>query len=246
MKADGRQAASAAPKSRAITGGRTSVNQFLREQATLFKQTYVLERRAFETARDGKASTYQPSRRWDGVTTYDADHPDGKTTKNVWQETCRVLLRKHIDPVDYLRRMFSRHSRSKPVPNPDGLLSPECLRNYETGSQLDGIEIALSLRIQQQTARMYVQERATGYKWPTHQAVIDVVLDTDIELSYLFRHCLIANVDHPEVRKFSKLYEVEAAMQYMRAKRFYDESWSQWLPPNFSQTATRIYELLAG
>lgn len=218
---------------------------FLAKQAHQLEQIYNLELQAFETRRDGKTSNRSASKKHKGGVEVNYDEPEAQTRPSTWIKVIQELLQRKIDPQDYVRRIFSAlDGTTLPAPQPDQLLSDKNLQRYRDAETADDAAVELALRLQRETARIYVTERMTGYNYSLTSALRNVLLDDDLELSYLFRYCLALSVEQPQVREIAGRFETGAVLQYIRNRPHYDRHWQKWLPEGFPQRAQQLYQQL--
>lgn len=215
--------------------------------AKQLKQVYTIERIVYESCRDGKASGYKPSPKWDGkvLMTSDAVLED-TPLNNVWVKVARDLHSKGIEPASYVRRVFSTlHGKLGTPPMPNQLLSPQAMRRYREGSENIQYEIELAYRHQMNLARQRIISYQTVSNIAMPDAVLRVLNDTTLSLSALLRYCLAFDMlSHGEgFKSLAEEFKGEAALQYMRHQEEYDNSWGSTIPVEFKLDAQRIYEL---
>lgn len=218
------------------------------QMAQQLKSAYTIERVCYESCRDGKASSYQPSKRWDGIEVEEVDGVSEEVPlENIWLKVAKDLHAKGIDPVFYVRRIFSTiNGKLSSPPLPNQLLSNQSLQRYKKGVESLPVEIELAYKYQVSLAKTRILSQQTLYGRTMVQATLRVLTDVTLSLSALFRYCLARNMQaNGFVEAFAELaeeYKVEAAIQYVRHQSEYSRIWGRSIPEDFKLDAQIIYE----
>ena len=223
--------------------------------ADKLKETYIIERRIYETNRDGKASKYLPSSKYDGSTDSPFDRDISRREESVeiakvestWLKQARILRVAQIDPVDYVRRIFFMiDGVSTTPPTPHDLTSARAMDLYRQGCEgkLEDIERAWRIQCEAAEIRILVQQAVGSTakrKVSMRKATLDVLYDRSVGLSALFRYCLAKSMKHPKFEQLAAIYEGDAATQYIRSSREYDQVWGDWITDEFRRATPKLY-----
>jgi hypothetical protein len=216
--------------------------------ADQLKETYIFERRIFEANRDDKESNYMPAKKYDGnVNPFDKDLEDSSRNLedpqviSVWLKKARILHQQSIDPIDYVRRIFS-FTGATPI-TPLQLTGDRARRLYERSLKGLRTEIIRAFKTQRELAELKISLKQKLGGQSMKQATLEVLYDRGYELSALFRYCLALSMKHDSFNKLIAIYEVDAAVQYIRAKKEYDEVWEGWIPEGFDEKSQEIYRM---
>lgn len=221
------------------------VSRFLARSAQRFKEVYILERQAYEEAR-GSTKLYRPPKRFDGgAEQHDGAYRSGKVAPNVWQVQTKKLLEEHLDPVEYVQHVFLGLAGSgRRPPGPDQILQEAFRAGYDRARRQEGHQVKISLEVQARLARQRIIERQACYGYNPEDALVDVLLDEGLDLSWLFRYCLAAASEHPRAQELADDFFVGAVIQYMRSHREYKRHWGPWIPHDFPKQASTVYDEL--
>jgi len=216
------------------------------------KNTYTLQRRLYETQRDGVVSTYRPAKKYDGASKslYGADDVtlEGKERPliNLWEYLAAKLFRRDIKPTDYVERVFAT-MRGEVVscPMPTQLLSDTWYERYKTSAESILREVESDFRTQRQVARSEVVVNITCGDMSNEKAIFEAVTDPNINLTDLFRYCLALSVDDEMVRSAAERFWVGAALEYHPRRRQYKKVWGGYIPREFPKEARELYRYIA-
>ncbi len=208
------------------------------------KEVYTVERRIYESQRDGSPSTYRPAGKLEGrppITIED------KATVNLWDEITRKLYQKRIDPIDYVRRIFATLGGSMiTCPRPNQLLSSACLQRYKDSTENLREEIQMAFEVQRVSARREVIVKCQINGYTANDAISWVLREESLPLSALFRFCLAISMDKDSgLVKLAERFRKNAAIQYFPTRVEYDQVWGEYIPDPFRQEAVSIYEGIA-
>lgn len=220
---------------------REALEQQLGQQ---LKSAYTVEREFYEQQRDRtRKRGYKPNKNWDGVAKDDYD-PESTGRDNIWIKTAVHLHSRGIDPADFVRLVFSAiNDKVDAPPLPNQLLSPKTFAKYTKGARTLPLEVAGAFETQRALAKSRVCVKVRLCQKSTADAVEEVLYDETLALSALFRYCLAVSMKGKgkQFEDAANSFKERAALQYVRHKAQYDESWT-CIPPKFKAEASRSFE----
>lgn len=212
-----------------------------RQLGLQLKSAYTVERGFYEQQRDrSRKQRYKPSKHWDGAEKDDRD-PELTGRDNVWIKTAAHLYDRGIDPAEFVRLVFAAiNDKVDAPPLPSQLLSPKTFAKYTRGARTLPLEVANAFETQRALAKSRVCVKVRLCQKTTADAVEEVLYDEALALSALFRYCLAVSMQEKGKRfkEAAEAFKARAAIQYMRHKAQYDQSWT-CIPPKFKAEASR-------
>lgn len=229
------------------------------------RRAYIINRSAFESAKQGIDMLWRVPMRYDGVGRASVDPQDAdKTLKNVWFEMGRWFARWQIPPIPFVQFVFSRLDFHVRIPEPPQVCNEAYVkgfREFVTKGAVEAVSTAFETQTREaQSALLAYQsafgildpERAKGKKWVIVQ---NVILAPSLPLSPLFRYLLALSSatdagregDEEAKSRFLDLARGlfdRAAAQFYVYKDAYTEHWGRWLPKTFPAAATaRVHDI---
>jgi hypothetical protein len=216
----------------------------LDRDAILVRQTYIEERSAFESLREGVTIRYKVPSEFDGrraqMTEESVIIRAGKLP--IWIKLAREFATRRIDPQEYIRTQFERlDSLEARITEPPQLFSERCLARWDLAVSKRGETFALALHVQKTLARDSILSVQYQYNLRGDDAYANVLLDPQLALSSLFRYCLALSIGGPRMRQVARRFEVGACIQYQRYRRHYKRYWKEFLPVGFASKSAKIY-----
>jgi hypothetical protein len=193
------------------------------------KEAYVAERRLWKGSRNGDQQHYKPSEKM----------------ADCWPKIAKTLLDNGIfDCASFMRVQFDSRSARALCPEPRACYGPKAVERWqayvadESGDLAK--EIALSLRFnysqfQQECQRALSIGAAAG--WNELDSVKFVLLDSQNQLSVMFRYCMAAQRGLETVA--DRYFEV-AVRDYLLSRTQYDEIWAEAISQELRQTADEL------
>lgn len=209
--------------------------------AKTLRAAYVQARSAFESVKLGTPYKYHVPKSYDGKPPIETT--DGVVlqpgTKSVWIELAKFVRREDVDPLLFIEAQFDRGPTQRAV-EPRQLKSAKCLTKARRLTNFKGQEVATELFLQQDTARGKITSLQIYGKLQKEDSYAVTLLDTDLELSPLFRYCLALSIGGLRFRRIAKRFEVEACVQYRRYRTHYKRHWSELLPAGFDRLSRQV------
>lgn len=195
------------------------------------RQTYVSERRKFETRLSGVPSSYglSPMPKWDGTddvkpgsTRRGTQDKYGKSYKPIWPKIAQVALGAGIDPVELIKARFA-FTRGPRPPEPTDCMSSASLELCKKPQiSVDALNDQLyqyftNLKTEAENRSVYISR----YNWTPEKVIDSIVRDLTLPFPPLFRHYLsVAN----GIRDMAEMLRPHAVIEYLRQRRSYDSS----------------------
>ena len=217
-------------------------SQVMKELASQVRTAYIEERRLWEahkhpeTGEDSRP--YVPGPYWDGG----KNRLTGKARPPYWPRVVKFLVENGIqDFRGYIAAQFAARNVMGPVATPKNLVGEKALRiwsKWKKGKKERAASISSRFNCQKQILRCaLVAQHEDLPDLSPEQIRQDVLLDTDLELSPLFRYCLA--VSEGEAR-IAKLYETAAMAEFLSNDEAYCRVWREWIPEHFKDRAGRM------
>jgi hypothetical protein len=230
---------------------------------SLFKRTYVLERRVLDMCRaEGDSPVYKPAASLDGGKRYNT--PEEKSKQNSWEAAYLAVaaICKPDTPIEYVRILFNslRYS-SLPTPNVLQLASAsnaQIVRDYakDAFKRLQSSFITDSARAK--TEILLRLGGKAGTRQATFTAIYCTLLDARLGLSPLYRYCLATdalqkaqderkagvNMDFgiSRMQTYVKDLEFLAAFDYTVFPEIYSSVYGSSLPSGFKKLALSLVD----
>lgn len=227
----------------------------------LFKKTYVMERRTLDSIRLGSGATvYYPAKSLEGGKRYNT--PEEKEKPNQWVEAYKKLLQlaKPQSPIQHLRILFFLLRRS-------ALDTPTVLQ-LASERYLDLVNEFMKFKVNKlQAAFISESNRAKSAivfnsvnKGTTVQDLLTIVystvLDARLELSPLFRYCLVSDAlsqaeskaivnqssIYSKLKEYVEQIEFLAALDYTVFPEAYDYLYGKTMPSRLKELASSIVQ----
>lgn len=209
------------------------------------RETYVNERRKFESRLTGRTSDYgfKHMPKWDG--TEDARPGTnrktvtdryGKNYKPVWPSIAAFALKHNVDPLLLIKTRFLNTKGPRP-PEPTDCMCQKALELcvFESVSVDD---LNKKLYEFQDIFQKEVESKSKymeKFGWSASDLFQSVLLDLTLPFSCLYRYCLSVVNGFGDLAECNK---TEAILEYLRDSKAYDESvWSELIPKQFSDEA---------
>jgi hypothetical protein len=214
----------------------------------MLRAVYERERSRYDTMRAGRQVDYVAPRFYKTrvAARYDDDDGSGdvvaKGRVSTWEKLAEFLLREKIDPELFLRVQFQPETlKLSNPPEPSQLMTPDCMQAYDRAlSGMDNL-VAVSLITQQEIASSEVGFICAGGR-STADAIEQVIMDENLELSPLFRFCLARSMTGERFQYLARYYQTPAVLQYVCCAAAFNASWHQYLPMGFAGMADRLYK----
>lgn len=217
------------------------------EAGGLVKHCYGRSRSHLESLRAGERVDYIYPSRYDGRAAVTIDGDDGvvieKAVPSVWNAVADWLLARDINPEAYIDMQFSAIGPGERIPEPAQLITPKCLKRWETGKRMLEERARISVIVEKQIAEGAYAMWNSNIKNPKG-AWAYVLADTELALSPLFRYCIAFRMKGKVFDDIADLYESRAIFQFQRARVAYKKYWKAILPKGFSKYAREIYPQL--
>jgi hypothetical protein len=211
----------------------------------VIRETYVNERRKFESRLSGRHSDYgfRHMPKWDG--TEDANPGSnrklttdryGKTYKPIWPKIAAFALKHNVDPLLLIKTRFINTRGPRPPEPTDCMCQAALEACVSERTSVD--DLNKRLYEFQDIFEKEVESKArymVRFSWSPDDVFQSVILDLTLPLSCLYRYCLAV------VNGFNDLASVnkpEAILEYLRDSKAYDESaWFELIPKQFANEA---------
>lgn len=209
------------------------------------RQTYVSERRKFESRLTGVPSSYglSPMPKWDGTddvrpgsTRRGVQDRYGKSYKPIWPKIAEFALKAGVDPLELIRTRFAA-TRGPRAPEPTDCMSKAaldlCVSSATPVDELNQqlYEYFKNLEIEAENRSVYISRHG----WTPEKVVSSIVRDLTLPFSPLFRHHLAV------VNGLDDMVQVTrspALIEYLRQKKSYDKSlWKEIIPKDLVDEA---------
>ncbi len=199
----------------------------LAELSAVCRETYVAYRQ-LQNSLSGERKQYDPGYQWDGGTV----KRNGKevTYRPIWPRLAAFMLEHRLEPAACIAYRCSHVDDGSRL-YPNHLLDETWLKELTASCRVRGSSVAESLRNQVMvctSAIMDAREEGLTRK----QANLFVLLDLSLELSPLFRYCLLRAERLP---KSADRFLAGAAVQFLRSPVAYTKHWGKWLPAGFAE-----------
>ena len=210
------------------------------------RDTYVRERRKFESRISGVQSNYGVGHmpKWDGT---DDDIPGlnkrsrsdkyGRNYKPIWPKIMAFAADNGVDPLVLIRNRFL-HTKGPRPPEPTDCMCKSALAlcvedrisSEELNDKLYWFQDVFEKEVESRVA--YIKK----YGWTAQKVVDSVVRDLTVPFNSLYRYYL-ASVNG--IDDVASMHRQSALLEYMRYFRTYSESmWSGVIPAELTQEAT--------
>lgn len=225
--------------------GDTGADELLARMADTARETYIHERRMFESARSGMPSHYgdRGLGRWDGTAEKGA-RPDkyGRNFKPVWPEIVRFAVTNGADVSGLIRARFAFNTSRTP-PEPPECKTPLALRFYEQRESDQTEKVRLRLESERMVTKVELTFRSRYVKnfgWTLDRVVRSIVDDDTLDLSPLFRVILAVEHGYPDL---VESYFHLAVQQYHSIRRHLDGGpWAALVPQPVRDESDRLVQ----
>jgi hypothetical protein len=215
-----------------------------------FKNVYIAERRVLERYRMGEVRLYEPAPSLDGVSNYDT--PEESPKKNQWLLAYNKLegnekVKKFGSPTKFVRILFrALRGTSLSIPTVPQLACDKMIQlvaDYMDKLKPEIISSFLS-ECERTSSAVVVQHKSANI--PFLLAVYYAAIDSRLELSPLFRYCLVKNslqgVDETDkhripLERLASKYQKLALWDYSLFPDIYDEVWKAVIPEDLRVAA---------
>jgi hypothetical protein len=210
------------------------------------RDTYVRERRRFESRISGVQSNYGVGHmpKWDGT---DDDIPGlnrrsnsdkyGRNYKPIWPKILAFAVSNDVDPLVLIRNRFL-HTKGPRPPEPTDCMCKSALALCAE-DRISAKELNDRLYWFQEVFEKEVESRVhyiSKYGWTAQRVVDSVVRDLTLPFNSLYRYYLASAHGVSDV---ASRHRQSALLEYMRYFRTYSESmWSGLIPAELTQEAT--------
>jgi hypothetical protein len=212
----------------------------------LFKRTYVAERRLLLQMQKGDTATYFPAKSLEGSPATLED----KAKPNQWVKAYNDInaLKIAKTPVHYVRILFRLLRVSS--------LSIPTVQQLTSGANVELIQehllnIVAFIQIEYLAAvrRTKLSVSVNAKTEPIHNAVLRSMLDERLQLTPLFKYCLLHNTslnpnlsdqDRKKLEEVRDRFEEVAALEYTVFPDTYDSVWGKAIPDHFRSSAQAI------
>lgn len=209
------------------------------------RDTYVKERRAFESRLSGVQSSYGIGHmpKWDGTDDSKAGSTRravvdryGKSYKPIWPKIAEFASKNNVDPIALVKNRFLKVRGPRP-PEPTECMCSAALRDC-LEEALSVSELNLKLSEYQEIFRQHAEERAayiSKYLWSPERVIDSVVRDLTLPFSPLYRVYLASVNGIDDV--FTN-FKQAAMLEYLRDRKAYSESlWASVIPKELADEA---------
>ena len=194
------------------------------------QQDYEAERRVVESLRANRLVYYRASQRWQ-------DQPAVVTELGLvlrpakpgaFRRLAEVLQREQIEPVSYLRYHLQAALLAPNLPGPTELARPAAISQYRAAQARRGRRLAQSLVHHTQLVQQELVARRSRDAATLEAVLAGILLDTQLELSALFRFCYAYSLRHrPDFAAIAQRYAPAARRQLQALspddyRRYYD------------------------
>ena len=196
--------------------------------ASRLRNAYGYERSQLESKRLGRPISWRPMRPLD---------PQGKGSK-VWVTLATFVHSRGYHPEDYIAAQFEQLAGRR-IPEPGMLMQKFCEQKYEIFSKGKVEVCRQALTFQVETAKLQIRLREKLRGMSPANATHSVLIDTDLDLTALFRYCIAVTMPGRRFRELTQALQKGAAVQLLRAKDAYMEAWGELIPDELCQNARR-------
>ena len=213
-----------------------SVSPPVSKLATLIRTLCIREYRAWQFQTKGMRSNYgeRPIPSWDGGET-----PSGRRVKKaIWPSIAKHVVSGKLNPYTLIPLVFSTWEGGKP-PIPPWLVSDNLSAKYaqHTAEQVHQLQVELSVQRQLTKREVFQLQSAEVDPLDLSSAMYRTLINTQMELTPLFRVCAAAQVDYPE---WTTHFEDAATWQYLFDRDAYDAAWQDFIPAAFKNIADNL------
>lgn len=223
------------PKRRKVRRVRSS-HSVIEDLSGMIKTVYIEAYRRRESAIKGR-SNWSPGDWWNGGTVRGIKRP------NIWDRAARFVLQNRLPVLPFVSfAVFECSTRA--LPRPTHLVSKSVLASFRQSERdikqsresivvaFAGQRHALSLALD-----WYDDAKELGIPFTEEEIKRQVLLDTGVQMSALFRYCLAESEGLGDLA--SDLFTA-AVLQYMSAPKVYAGVWGEWIPTRFREEAQQL------
>lgn len=206
------------------------------------RETYVRERRAFESRVSGVKSSYglKPIPKWDGTedSSGRAIRSDkyGRNYKPIWPKIAAFAVKNGVDPLTLIKNRFL-NTRGPTAPEPTDCMSQTALELCKH-DQVSVDDLNKRLYQFQDIFQNEAEGRAhyiDKYGWTPEKVIDSVARDLTLPFNDLYRYYL-ASVNG--IVDLAEKHRPNAVLEYARFIRGYSESlWSEIIPQELASEA---------
>ena len=205
------------------------------------KVAYTQERSRWESLKSGETVEYRPPKRWEGLQPQLIDDEvvveAGKGS--TWQQVVDWCQKRDINPIQYVRIVFTDLPMKEKAPEPNQLWGPQYERKWKKLYPKMEERLKLALEVQRNTARDEYLTRVNLYEDTPDEAALYVA--TSIDLSPLFRYCFAVSIGSKKMLRVARKYLAEAVLQFECYRDLYKKAWAGSLPKGFSKLSKELY-----
>jgi len=212
----------------------------------LFKNIYVAERRFLTQLQHGDKASYHPAKSLDGT----EETLEDKAKPNEWIKAYNNIsaLKITTTPVHYVRILFRLlRVSSLAIPTVAQLTSTANLELVR--EHLDNLSAFIQIEYLAAIRRTKLSVSVNAKTEEIHNAVLRSVLDERLQLTPLFKYCLLHDTstnsnlieaDRKKLEEVRDRFEEVAALEYTVFPATYDSVWGKAIPTHFKNKATDI------
>lgn len=196
--------------------------------AAAVRETYIQERRKFESRLTGVESEYGKGhiQKWDGTASkgfYGKIKPDkyGREFKPVWPKIAEFAFKNKVDPLFLIRSVFSNTRGVRP-PEPGDMISRAALKLCQSDVSAEFLNQYLAkledvFINEVNTRNFFVVKKG----WTGERLLRSILSDMTLPMTPLYRHCLASRLGFSDIKDH---FLKDACLQYIRNREAYDGS----------------------
>lgn len=225
---------------RAVTGGGTATpaaHAAVDATAAAIRRLYFACWRMEALRREGVESAWGSKR----VPMYDGGDTDSGTYTPIWPRIARLCLAEQAEPAAFVRAQFA--GRRGPPPQPNALLGPDAVARWRASIPRAEDDARTALAVQRRTFVVEAKWRvvASGHAFDDAEAGRRVLVDRNVALSGLFRHCMATRAVAPAI---AAEFAGPALSQYLFQRDAYDRAWDGWIPGPLRAAAAALVKAI--
>ncbi len=213
-----------------------STHSVIEDLSGMIKTVYTEAYRRRESAIKGR-SNWTPGDWWNGGVVRGVKRP------NIWDRAARFVLQHRLSVLPFVSFAVFEFSK-RALPRPTHLVSKPVLESFRQSEQdikqsresivvaFDGQRHALALALD-----WYDDAKELGIPFTDEEIKRQVLLDTGVQMSALFRYCLAESEGLTDLA--SDLFTA-AVLQFMSAPKAYAGVWGEWIPVRFREEAQQL------
>jgi hypothetical protein len=212
------------------------------------RECYVQERTRWESLKAGRPVEYFAPRSYDGAPALTVDGDPEATVSaarpNVWSDLYEALRKHNIDPIAYVRLVFSMLQRELArAPEPQQLVKSKYLDLWTRYKDRIADQFQIALNVENDLLRRnFACYREVGVS--PEISHYRILLNKTIPLSPLLRYCVARHLNSARFDKVAEKFKDAAMDQYMRHPDQYRSIWGRLIPADFHDLVVRTYPIL--